>query len=481
MWRLLRNIVVVVVIAVVAVAVIQGIAVDGGATAQENPQESLIQDEAVVAITDLDVTVNATGTIEPARRVDLAFELSTLPVAEVLVEQGQFVEKDELLARLDAEEMEMSLANAQIQREMRQVAYDALVAPPREADIAVAEAAVNAAQASVNAAFSTGTDAKDQEIARLQAELARNSLWQQQLQRDERLIPPDPPPGVPLSAIPVLSDKEREALEDRLAQADYGVLIADANLDATLNRGPDVGSLGSANASLIIAETQLERLLEGPEDSDLQRAQIGIQQAELGVELAQANLDRTHLTAPFNGVVADTNLMAGELPPAGAAIELIDASAFYVDLAIDETEIVDVEVGQAVELTLDALPESSVTGRIVRVAQTPTRIGQVVTYTARVALDPTMEPIRVGMNTTATIKVRELSDVLTLRNRFIRIDRSTQQAYVTIQREDGRFEEVEVELGLRNETESQIVSGLQAGQRVVLLPRGELNVFEGGF
>ena len=169
--------------------------------------------------------------------------------------------------------------------------------------------------------------------------------------------------------------------------------------------------------------------------------------------------------------------MVGELPPTTGVVELIDASTFFVDLAIDETEIVDIEIGQTVELTLDALPESDVTGHIVRVAQTPTRVGQVVTYTARVALDPTSEPIRVGMNTTATIKVKELNDVMTLRNRFIRIDRATQQAYVTIQREDGRFEEVEVELGLRNETESQIVSGLQAGQRVVLLPREELNPF----
>ncbi len=185
------------------------------------------------------------------------------------------------------------------------------------------------------------------------------------------------------------------------------------------------------------------------------------------------------LVAPFDGVIANSNVIVGELPPASGAIEMIDDSEFYIDLAIDETEIADVQVGQPVSLTLDALPEASITGTISRVAQTPTRIGQVVTYVARVTLDPTMEPIRVGMNTTATIQVQQLADVLTVRNRFIRIDRATQQAYVTIQHEDGHFEEVEVELGLRNETTSQIVSGLSAGQRVVLLPREELNPFGG--
>jgi multidrug efflux pump subunit AcrA (membrane-fusion protein) len=105
---------------------------------------------------------------------------------------------------------------------------------------------------------------------------------------------------------------------------------------------------------------------------------------------------------------------------------MIDDQEFYVDLAIDETEIADIQVGQPVSLTLDALPEASITGRISRVAQTPTRIGQVVTYVARVTLDPTLEPIRVGMNTTATIQVQQLPDVDPAQP-FIRIDRATQQ------------------------------------------------------
>src|SRR5690606_17484992 len=185
---------------------------------------------------------------------------------------------------------------------------------------------------------------------------------------------------------------------------------------------------------LVAAQVQLDRLLNGPDELELQQAELELKQAQLLVDLAQANLDRVTLVAPFDGVIASSDLIVGELPPASGAIEMIDDHEFYVDLAIDETEIADVQVGQPVNLTLDALPEASITGRISRVAQTPTRIGQVVTYMARVTLDPTLEPIRIGMNATATIQVQQLPDVLTLRNRFIRIDRATQQAYVTIQR-----------------------------------------------
>lgn len=476
--RLIRNIVIVVVLVAVAIGVFQGV-LNGGVTAQEAGQaNSLIQDETVVTVSDLEVTVNATGTILPARTVSLAFEVSSLPVSELLVQEGQYVRKDDLLARLDADDLEMSLRNAQISLEMQQLAYDALVAPPRDVDVAVAEAAVTSAQASVNAAFDTGPKAADTEIARLQAELARNALWQAQLERDQ-IVNPDYPDNFPAHLIPEIPDETRRRLEAGLQQVDIGIAIAQANYDSVASQGPNVGSLGAANAALIAARIQLDRLLNGPDEIEVQQAELQLEQARLLVELAQANLDRVTLVAPFDGVIANSDLIVGELPPVSGAIEMIDDREFYVDLAIDETEIADIQVGQPVSLTLDALPEASITGRITRVAQTPTRIGQVVTYVARVTLEPTMEPIRVGMNTTATIQVQQLSDVLTLRNRFIRIDRATQQAYVTIQHDDGHFEEVEVELGLRNETTSQIVSGLSAGQRVVLLPREEMNILGG--
>jgi HlyD family secretion protein len=115
--------------------------------------------------------------------------MASLPVKELLVQEGQYVEKDAVLARLDAEDLEMSLRNAQIGLELQQLVYDALVAPPREVDVNVAEAVVDAAQASVNAAFDTRPDAADVEIARLQTDLARNALWQAQLQRDQIVDP----------------------------------------------------------------------------------------------------------------------------------------------------------------------------------------------------------------------------------------------------------------------------------------------------
>jgi HlyD family secretion protein len=150
---------------------------------------------------------------------------------------------------------------------------------------------------------------------------------------------------------------------------------------------------------------------------------------------------------------------------------------------MDETDIVNVQRGQPVRLKLDALPDASITGTVTRVALTPVSLDaeqsdQLVTYPVRVTLDSTDQPVRSGMSATTTIIVNELDNVLMLPNRFIRIDRLTQQAYATVER-DGAYVEVPITLGLRNETDSQIVTGAAEGQRVVLLPRATFDIFNG--
>jgi HlyD family secretion protein len=468
MGRVLRILATVVVLALVAIGGLQWLQ----SQAAPPDESDLIQDETQVTADDLLVTVSATGTLMPIRQVELVFESSGI-VQEVLVEEGQPVRVGDLIARLDTTDLEAALFDAEIALEAQQAAYEALIAPPRPEDIAAAEAALNAARAQVGAAAS-GPTAEEIEIARLQVELARNQLWQQQMNRDATLeIPPE--------FRGPFANVEEVQLNSGLQSADYEIFIAEENLEGLENATPDMGALSSANAEVVSAEVALERLLNGPSELELQMAEIDLRMAELAVEQAAINLNKATLLAPFDGIVAANNLVVGEAPPAeDSAMQLIDASSYYVDLPIDETDIVSVQVGQPVHLAFDALPEADITGVVTRVAATPTIVGQLVTYTVRVMLDATDEPIRTGMSATATIVVNELNDVLALPNRFIRIDRQTQQAFVTIRREDGGFEEIAVTLGLRNETRTQIVGGLEAGQQVVLLRRETFNPIEGG-
>ncbi len=448
---------------------------------QSNNEASAVtvEDERIVAKDNLTVTVNATGSITPLQQISLTFDLSA-PVKEILVKEGQTVKMGAVLARMDSPELENALENAQLGFAAQQVSFDALTRPAREVDIAVAEAALIAAQAQAGSA-SLGADPNQIQIAHLQAELSRNQLWQAQLQRDlpsAAARQAADQAGALGFSVNVPQTNPADTVTIPIEQAQNGVALADVNVEGAANKPADVAALSSASAQIVAAQTQLDKLNNGPTELQLQIAQTQLQIAALAVKQAEVALKHSLLIAPFDGVVARNNLVAGQLPPQGAAMTLINPSSYYVDVAVDETDIVNVSEGQTVSLRLDALPDTKINGHVTRVALTPVRAGQLVTYTVRVTLDSTNASLRVGMTTTATIIVNQLNDVIAIPNRFIRIDSVSQQAYVTVQEDDRKYTDVAVTLGVRNETQSQVISGLDVGQKIVLVSRAAFNPIE---
>lgn len=468
-------------------------------TEAEAQNEPIVIDSVVIGSGDLTVTVSATGAIAPIRQVPLLFELIA-PVQEILVSEGQTVTTGDILATLQTTDYEATLFDAQVALNLQQIAFDTLTSPAREEDIAVAEAAVTAAQASVNAAFSTSLSQNQtaEEIARLQVELAGNQLWQAQLQRDAAVtsstiplidssnLPPEIVDNVPPEILDevilninnllggITPSVSASQFDVQLNQLGAGVEIAESNYSAAQNRTLDVSALSASEVALLQAKQTLDRLLNGAKPEDVELAQIDLQRTQLVLQQAELLLNRTQLVAPFDGLIAQNNLTIGELPPTQLpAIILMDVSNFVVDLPVDETDVVKVEIGQKVEFVLDALPDATITGVVERVSLTPTRIGSLVTYLVRVRLDPTDEPVKVGMSVTARIATQELQNVVLVPNRYIRIDRATQQAFITVERAIGQFEEIEIEIGARNDRFTQVKSGVNVGDVVVLLPREE--------
>jgi HlyD family secretion protein len=498
-----------------------------GETIEENDLseiQALIVDEQIVIRKDLVVAISGSGSIQPIRQVPLVFSVPG-QVINVYYSEGTTVEEGAIIANVDTRDLQSAIDNAQTAVDFQQSVLNNLQAPAREVDIAAAQAAVDAAQAQYWAALSTGPTAQQEEIARLQFELAKNRNWQLNLQRDAIVIPnPNDIPPTDLNFIPEVNpanfdpdlsdeidlvnqqidtlngllsgpidevqrqqvlaqiqqlEQQREALNNSLDDAATNSAIAEQNYLATVNRGPDGGSVASANASLVQAQVALDRLTDGGDELQLQQANNNLALAQNALSQAELALDNAQIVAPFDGVLSQNNLTVGEFPPQGIAVMLMDTSAYVVDLPIDETDIVNIVIGQRVEFQIDALPDAIVTGTVTRIAYTPVRIGQLVTYTVRVQLDPIEALLRVGMSITANIITQERPDVLTVGNRFIRIDPITQDAFVTIETTEG-FTEVMVVLGQRNDVESEILSGLSENDRVVLLPRGTEGV-EGFF
>ncbi len=107
------------------------------------------------------------------------------------------------------------------------------------------------------------------------------------------------------------SQIERQA---GLDNANLGVTIAEVDLQRTLTDGPSVSSIANAEESLLRAQIALDDLIDGPDETTLVRAEIDVRDAELEVERLTTRLEEMTLVAPFSGVVAQENLTPGEYP-----------------------------------------------------------------------------------------------------------------------------------------------------------------------
>ena len=127
------------------------------------------------------------------------------------------------------------------------------------------------------------------------------------------------------------------------------------------------------------------------------------------------------------------------------------------------------EVGLPAEITVDALPDLTLTGRVERIGPAATLEEGAVAYPVVIGLDPTDAPLRAGMSATAVILVEELTDQLIIPNWVVRSDPTTGRPYVYRQAADGSLERVEVRLGVRYEGHSQVLEGLEEGDVLVVV------------
>ena len=222
-------------------------------------------------------------------------------------------------------------------------------------------------------------------------------------------------------------------------------------------------ALRQAQAQVVNARNNLDNLLEGPKEEDLIIARAQVKQAQLSSLQAENALANARLVAPIAGVVSQVNIKPGEIANnARPAVVLTDLSQFQMEVLVDEIDVRQVAVGQPVRLSVDALPDTTITGKVIEIAPTASNVNGVVAYVVTVAPDTTDQPLRVGMSATAIITTADVDDVVLVSNRFITVDRNTGEAYV-YKMVDGAPVRQQIELGLRNERESQVLAGLQDG------------------
>lgn len=201
-------------------------------------------------------------------------------------------------------------------------------------------------------------------------------------------------------------------------------------------------------------------------------AAADIKRARAQILVVEAQLARAKLHAPFSGVVARITGELGEFTtpsppgvPTPPAIDLIDDSCLYVSAPMDEVDAPKIKVGQSARITLDAMPGKIFAGKVRRIAPYVTEIEkQARTVDIEVDfLQPPSDTLLVGYSADVEAIIERRDNVLRIPTQAIR-----QNNKVLVVGKDSKVEERVIKTGLANWSYTEIISGLEMGDLVLL-------------
>jgi HlyD family secretion protein len=337
------------------------------------------------------------GHLVPKASATLAFA-ATGEVVEVLVQEGERVSAGQVIARLGGRQQseaiektaELELLAAQ---QALQDLYDTQEAVKNQAffDLQTARQAEWDAQRHLDSI--TG-DRLQNEIAGAEAQLvlAENNLENASNTYDEYKDEPD-------------DSTTRAYYQMQLTEAQRAYNEAVQQLDDLQGEGYTFilqqaeDSLEAAKTQRKLSEEHYSDVSKGPDAGTLEVANGRVSAAETNLAAAQAALEQYDLQAPATGTLVESNLNVGELVTMGQPVaKWADLSEWYVETTdLTEIDVVNIEVGQTVEVAADALPGNIMNGTVTAIQDTFQEVRGDITYVTRIKLADAVPGLRWGM------------------------------------------------------------------------------------
>jgi multidrug resistance efflux pump len=381
--------------------------------------------------------------VVPARFAALSLSASGI-VAEVLVQEGQQVEAGQVIARLENERQVIAIAQAESQVRSAQAQLEELQAGARAEEIAGAQAAVDIARANLgNLEAGSRTDdiaaaeavlaaaqaaydqvlegADDQQLVQAEANLANTEAVLRQAQAAYDQIKW----SNQAAALPQAAQLEQATNNYEAAKASYDLLVAGAKdseiaaaraeverARASLDKAyspATISELAAAEAQVRQAEAQLALLQAGARTETIRAAEAAVVQAQTALMQRQVELADTTLTAPFAGTIAALDLEVGEQTAAGVpVVRLADQTVWHIETDdLTEINVVYVQEGDRVAISVDALPDLELEGTVIRIKPLGENKQGDITYTATIEPDGSDPRLRWNMTASVTIQTTD--------------------------------------------------------------------------
>jgi multidrug efflux pump subunit AcrA (membrane-fusion protein) len=422
---------------------------------------------ATVTRGSLDSTVELAGSLVARETRALSFGTAGT-IATIDVAVGDTVAKGQVLATLDdtvaqtqvkASEAALAGARARLAGD-RAGLTDAQLAQARD-PVTQAQQALSAAQAGEraarqqrDAAIAAAQATVDGAKARLAADTAAGALAK------------------------VLAD---DTLAIQAAEASLVSVEAQANGAVTQASAAVTG----ARSALAAAQHAYAVRTAAAPDALISSDEAAVASAEASLAAARQSLSFASITSPINGTVTEVGLRVGDragLAGGGSAavgaltgtaqdagsgrIVVADLSALQIDSTASEIDVVDLALGQAATITLDALTGLSLTAKICDLGATGSSASGVVEYPVTLCLEGGDPRLRTGMSANISIVLAHRDGVLMVPTPAISTVAGRSVARVL--RPDGTIDVVDVEVGISSGTRLEVVSGLSEGDKVVV-------------
>jgi len=291
----------------------------------------------------------------------------------------------------------------------------------------------------------------------------------------------------------IIAQIDPSTFESQVQQAKANLVAAQANLDKSNTALIDAKRTYDRNKELIskslIPQSDVDTSETNYESAKAQvsSAKAQIEQMKAALDFAQQNLEYTKITSPVDGVVISRNVDVGQTVAASFQTPTLftiaqDLTKMQIDTNVAESDIGSVKVGQEVEFTVDAYPETTFKGKVWQIRQAPIAVQNVVTYDVVIQVTNRDLKLMPGMTANVSIILQTRDNVLRIPNAALRFRMSERPSgagsgagaaekkgpSVWIL-ENGKPKRIPVKTGISDGTNTEVLSGeLKEGQDLVV-------------
>ena len=452
---------------------------------------------------DLTVSVSGSGTVTPIE----SYQVSALVTGEILespFEDGDQVEQDQLLYRIDPGSAQTALQQAQLSVQQAQMNYDTLASSlqvkaigggvvqtlhVQEGDLVSAGTAIaditDTSTMTLTVPFQAGDAAHIS--AGQTAQVTLSGTLETLTGTVESVAPADQVGngGALVRQVKIRLTNPGALTETTSATARVGTYACAAGgtlspqLRQTITAAAsgEITNLNVSVGSRVSAGAVLAAIGGESAENSLADAALAVQNAQLSLQSAQEALDSYTITSPISGTVIEKNLKAGDQlngGDSGAMAVIYDLSQLELQMDVSELDIGQIQPGQTVEITAEALPGQTFTGVVEKVSVNGTTTDGFTTYPVTILLSEYGD-LNPGMNVSADIIVERSENALCVPAEAVNSDGTVLVAGEGAFAEDGvtiadpsKIESRPVTLGRGNQDFVEITSGLEEGETVLL-------------